>query len=102
MVGYPYNGSAQRSVLHGGNDDPAKDFLIARTLQHCRHPSERRHLILCNVTLQLEAAASCLTEAEVPIKRLLLLLDLARQGVPEGSHIPLDRWMQVLQDLSLQ
>ena len=52
--------------------------------------------------LQLEAAASCLVEAEVPIKRLLLLLDLARQGVPEGSHIPLDRWMQVLQDLSLQ
>ena len=54
------------------------------------------------VTLQLEAAASCLTEAEVPIKRLLLLLDLARQGVPEGSHIPLERWMQVLHDLSLQ
>ncbi|CAL5222767.1 g5179 [Coccomyxa viridis] len=50
----------------------------------------------------LEAAASCLTEAEVPIKRLLLLLELARQGVPEGSHIPLDRWMQVLHDLSLQ
>lgn len=52
--------------------------------------------------VQLEAAASCLTESEVPIKRLLLLVELARQGVPEGSPIPLERWMQVLQDLSLQ
>ncbi|CAK0783695.1 hypothetical protein CVIRNUC_006894 [Coccomyxa viridis] len=50
----------------------------------------------------VEAAAAYLAEPETPIKRLLLLLDLARQGVPEGSHIPLERWSQVLRDLSLQ
>ena len=50
----------------------------------------------------MEAAAAYLAEPETPIKRLLLLLDLARQGVPEGSHIPLERWSQVLRDLSLQ
>ena len=38
--------------------------------------------------LQLEAAASCLVEAEVPIKQAAIsCLDLARQGVPEGSHM---------------
>lgn len=43
----------------------------------------------------------CLVEAEVPIKRLLLTVDLARQGVAEGQFIPLQRWTQVLADLSL-
>ena len=42
-----------------------------------------------------------LAEAEVPIKRLLLLVDLARQGVPAGTPIPLPRWHQVLRDLAL-
>ncbi len=54
------------------------------------------------ICAQVEAAAAYLAEPETPIKRLLLLLDLARQGVPEGSHIPLERWSQVLRDLSLQ
>jgi vesicle-fusing ATPase len=51
--------------------------------------------------VQLEAAVACLAEAEVPMKRLLLLVDLARQGVPEGQYIPVHRWSQVLTDLSL-
>ena len=50
---------------------------------------------------QLEAAVACLVEAEVPIKRLLLTVDLARQGLQEGQHIPLARWTQTLADLSL-
>ena len=37
-----------------------------------------------------------------PIKRLLLLLDLARQGQPEEeSAVPIARWTKVIQDLSL-
>lgn len=51
--------------------------------------------------MQVGAAVAGLVEAEVPIKRLLLLLDLARQGVPAGAPIPLARWNQVLRDLSL-
>jgi len=50
---------------------------------------------------QAGAAVAGLADAQVPIKRLLLLLDLARQGVPAGAHIPLARWHQVLADLSL-
>ena len=50
---------------------------------------------------QLEAAVACLVEAEVPIKRLLLTVDLARQGLDEGAAIPLQRWTQTLADLSL-
>ena len=37
----------------------------------------------------------------VPIKRLLLLVELARQGVPEDQHIPLQHWTQALKGLSL-
>lgn len=54
-----------------------------------------------NPVVQVEAAVAGLAEAEVPIKRLLLLVDLARQGVPAGAPIPLERWHQVLRDLSL-
>ncbi|KAK9840836.1 hypothetical protein WJX81_007964 [Elliptochloris bilobata] len=50
---------------------------------------------------QVGAAVAGLAEAEVPIKRLLLLVDLARQGVPAGAPIPLERWHQVLRDLAL-
>lgn len=56
-------------------------------------------MVCCDV--QLDAAVGCLVEAEVPIKRLLLTVDLARQGVAEGGFIPLQRWAQVLADLSL-
>lgn len=43
-----------------------------------------------------------LPEPEVPIKRLLLLLDLARQGQPEEEPAAsLTRWTQVLRDLAV-
>ena len=51
--------------------------------------------------VQVSAAVAVLAEAEVPIKRLLLLVDLARQGVPAGTPIPLQRWHEVLRDLAL-
>ncbi len=36
----------------------------------------------------------------VPLKRLLLLLDLARQGLPEEqAAVPLERWTKAIQDL---
>ena len=43
-----------------------------------------------------------LPDADVPIKRLLLLLDLARQGQPEEQpEASLERWAQVLRDLAV-
>lgn len=69
---------------------------VRRGLQLCYFGS---WLHLCCV--QLQAAVASLAEAEVPMKRLLLLVDLARQGVADGQYIPLDRWTQVLTDLSL-
>jgi hypothetical protein len=43
--------------------------------------------------------------AELPIKRLLLLLEMARQSTagadePHTSVIPIERWTQVIQDLA--
>lgn len=38
---------------------------------------------------------------DVPIKKLLLWLEMARQELPEqGGRIPLAAWQAVLQDLS--
>lgn len=43
-----------------------------------------------------------LPDPEVPIKRLLLLLDLARQGQAEEERgVPLPRWSAVLRDLGV-
>eukprot|EP00887_Chlorella_sp_A99_P002765 scaffold6.g2765.t1 len=39
-------------------------------------------------------------EDTVPVKRLLLLLDLARQGQEEAEVVPLSRWAIVTQDLA--
>ncbi len=36
----------------------------------------------------------------VPIKKLLLWVEMARQEVPAGQKLPLLRWEQVLRDLS--
>ncbi len=52
--------------------------------------------------LQLDAAVAELVEDQVPIKRLLLLLDLARQGQGEEQRAAsLTRWANVLRDLAV-
>lgn len=56
----------------------------------------------CAPRVQLDAAVGELIDPEVPIKRLLLLLDLARQGQPEEERAAsLTRWVQVLRDLAV-
>lgn len=51
---------------------------------------------------QLDAAVAELPDADVPIKRLLLLLDLARQGQPaDQPQASITRWAQVLRDLAV-
>jgi hypothetical protein len=51
--------------------------------------------------LQLEVAVQELKDG-TPIKKLLLLLDLARQGQgEEETAVPLAKWTKVIQDLSL-
>ena len=63
----------------------------------------------CTV-LQLELATAVIMSAakggtfaaEMPIKRLLMLLELARQGGAgqQADVIDLERWRQVIQDLA--
>jgi hypothetical protein len=40
-------------------------------------------------------------KASVPIKRLLVWADMAAREVRMGRQVPLDRWQQMLQDLTL-
>ena len=47
----------------------------------------------------VEALTSA-TSKLVPIKKLLLWLEMAKQDVAPGQRIPLARWRQVLSDLS--
>ena len=43
-------------------------------------------------------AVASLVESEVPIKRLLLLVERARQGVAPDSYIPFHNWSSVIQN----
>lgn len=45
-------------------------------------------------------ALTSTTSKLVPIKKLLLWLEIARQDVPAGQKIPLSKWKQVLSDLA--
>lgn len=52
--------------------------------------------------LQLDVAVQEINDDQVPIKRVLLLLDLAKQGVSEeDATVPIGKWTRVLQELSL-
>ena len=46
---------------------------------------------LCDIPEAVDAIGE-----QVPIKRLLLWIDMARQGVEKDARIPLSRWSQVL------
>ena len=50
--------------------------------------------------LQVDMAVANILEEEVPIKRLLMLLEMARQGVSHTDTIPITHWSQVLRDLA--
>ena len=50
--------------------------------------------------LQVNMAVASLIESQMPIKRLLLLLDIARQDVPAGSPTPLMNWNQTIRDVA--
>ncbi len=88
--GFCSSPQACRDAGDGGDDQYDRDQASAKLANPNPNP-----------VVQVEAAVAGLAEAEVPIKRLLLLVDLARQGVPAGAPIPLERWHQVLRDLSL-
>ena len=49
--------------------------------------------------MQVNMAVASLIDSQMPIKRLLLLLDMARQDVPAGSPIPLSKWNQTIRDV---
>lgn len=49
--------------------------------------------------LQVEEAVAHLLDPEVPMKRLLLLLEMASQNV-KGPRIPMDHWRTCLMDLA--
>ena len=49
---------------------------------------------------QVNMAVASLIDSQMPIKRLLLLLDMARQDVPAGAPIPLSKWNQTIRDVA--
>lgn len=49
---------------------------------------------------QVDEAVAHLLDAEIPMKRLLLLLEMARQDSPD-KHISLAQWQKCLTDLSV-
>jgi vesicle-fusing ATPase len=54
-------------------------------------------------TQAVEAMSSLVGSSMVPLKKLLLWLEMARQQLPDdaaGGKIPLSAWMKVLRDLS--
>lgn len=61
-----------------------------------------RHLDVFNIADIPDAVEylTSITSKQVPIKKLLLWLELARQDVQPGEKIPLDKWQTVLRDLS--
>ena len=48
----------------------------------------------------MDMAVASLIDASMSMKRLLLLIDMARQGLPEGAPIPIAKWSQVVRDVS--
>lgn len=46
-------------------------------------------------------AVASLLEPEMAIKRLLLLLQLAREGLQDGQAIPMKQWQQILRDFAM-
>ena len=51
--------------------------------------------------MQVDMAVASIIEPEVPIKRLLMLLEMARQGaLSDTATIPITHWSQVLRDLA--
>lgn len=46
-------------------------------------------------------AVASLLEPEMSIKRLLLLLELAREGLQDGQPIPMQQWQQILRDFAM-
>ncbi|DBB18339.1 hypothetical protein WJX82_004385 [Trebouxia sp. C0006] len=49
---------------------------------------------------EVNMAVASLIESQMPIKRLLLLLDIARQDVPAGIPTPLMKWNQTIRDVA--
>ncbi|KAK9813277.1 hypothetical protein WJX72_011798 [[Myrmecia] bisecta] len=49
---------------------------------------------------EVDLAVASLLEKEIPIKRLLLLVEMARQDVPEGQRIPLPAWSKLIGDMA--
>eukprot|EP00884_Botryococcus_braunii_P005505 jgi/Botrbrau1/14956/Bobra.0018s0059.1 len=49
---------------------------------------------------EVDAAVASLVDPDISIKRLLLLLEMARQGAEAGARIPVLHWNQVLKDLA--
>ena len=54
-------------------------------------------LIICS--LQVDMAVASLLESEISIRRLLKLLDLARDSSDENNLVNIQRWQQVLRQL---
>ena len=81
---------------------PCFPTMLLRSASHAAHVQDtgsRQHvLFLC---LQAVDALTTMCGKVVPVKKLLLWLEMARQDLPPGTKkIPLMQWHKVLRDLS--
>ena len=49
---------------------------------------------------QVDIAVANIPEAELPIKRLFILLEMAQQGTPDAYTLSITHWSGVLWDLA--
>jgi vesicle-fusing ATPase len=77
-------------------------FNVVQHVPRLKEPEIRAVFLTmgCFARQEIDAAVESLLGQQMPIKRLLLLLEMARQGVPDGASIPLQRWNQVIQDIA--
>lgn len=80
-----------RACYRFGNDD-------------VEFPKECKMAVCCApLRMQLDVAVQELGDVRMPMKKLLLLVDLARQGLQPGQEdVSLQRWTAVVQDLGIQ
>ena len=80
-------------------------FNVCLTVPRLREPEMRAVLTALDAfaPADVDLAISALMEVEVPIKRLLMLLEMARQsggGEGGGQRISITHWNQVLRDMA--
>eukprot|EP00192_Tetraselmis_astigmatica_P006746 CAMPEP_0117653924 /NCGR_PEP_ID=MMETSP0804-20121206/3461_1 /TAXON_ID=1074897 /ORGANISM="Tetraselmis astigmatica, Strain CCMP880" /LENGTH=722 /DNA_ID=CAMNT_0005460153 /DNA_START=175 /DNA_END=2343 /DNA_ORIENTATION=- len=83
--------------------DLSQAFNVCFNVPALREPDIKAVLIEVGAfdASEVDEAVSFLLDSEVPMKRLLLLLEMARQDQTSGQRIPMERWRTCLTDLNM-